>query len=72
MLRLQLELSQAKGDLERRLQEKEEEMEAARYLSFLSVLHLPHPQDVSSATTSLSAATQTIYSYTDLCIDPLT
>lgn len=32
MLRLQLELSQAKGDLERRLQEKEEEMEAARYL----------------------------------------
>lgn len=36
MLRLQLELSQAKADLERRLQEKEEEAEAARYLSFLS------------------------------------
>lgn len=35
MLRLQLELSQAKGELERRLQEKEEETEAARYLSFL-------------------------------------
>ena len=32
VLRLQLELSQAKGDLERRLQEKEEETEAARYL----------------------------------------
>lgn len=32
MLRLQLEVSQAKGDLERRVQEKEEEMEAARYL----------------------------------------
>lgn len=31
MLRLQLELSQAKGELERRLQEKEEETEAARY-----------------------------------------
>ncbi|XP_062416198.1 myosin-16 isoform X2 [Pungitius pungitius] len=30
VLRLQLELSQAKGDLERRLQEKEEEMVAAR------------------------------------------
>uniref|UniRef100_A0A3Q3H0S6 Myosin tail domain-containing protein n=1 Tax=Labrus bergylta TaxID=56723 RepID=A0A3Q3H0S6_9LABR len=30
VLRLQLELSQAKGDLERRLQEKEEEAEAAR------------------------------------------
>lgn len=36
VLRLQLELSQAKADLERRLQEKEEEAEAARYLSFLS------------------------------------
>lgn len=36
MLRLQLELSQAKADLERRLQEKEEEAEAARYLIFLS------------------------------------
>lgn len=32
VLRLQLELSQARGDLERRLQEKEEEAEAARYL----------------------------------------
>lgn len=32
MLRLQLEVSQVKGDLERRVQEKEEEMEAARYL----------------------------------------
>lgn len=31
MLRLQLELSQAKGELERKLQEKEEETEAARY-----------------------------------------
>ena len=31
VLRLQLELSQARGDLERRLQEKEEEAEAARY-----------------------------------------
>lgn len=31
VLRLQLELSQAKGELERRLQEKEEETEAARY-----------------------------------------
>lgn len=30
VLRLQLELSQAKGDTERRLQEKEEELEAAR------------------------------------------
>lgn len=35
MLRLQLEVSQAKGDLERRLQEKEEEAEAARFLTFL-------------------------------------
>lgn len=35
MLRLQLELSQAKGDLERQLQEKEEEAEAVRYLIFL-------------------------------------
>lgn len=33
MLRLQLELSQAKGDLERRLQEKEEEAEAVRSVS---------------------------------------
>lgn len=32
MLRLQLEVTQAKGDLERRVQEKEEETEAARYL----------------------------------------
>lgn len=32
VLRLQLELSQAKGDLERRVQEKEEELEAVRYL----------------------------------------
>lgn len=31
VLRLQLELSQTKGDLERRIQEKEEEMEAVRY-----------------------------------------
>lgn len=30
VLRLHLELSQAKGDMERRLQEKEEEFEAAR------------------------------------------
>lgn len=36
MLRLQLELSQAKGELERKLQEKEEETEAARYLPVLS------------------------------------
>ena len=43
MLRLQLELSQAKGDLERRLQEKEEETEAARYLSFLENLEFNHP-----------------------------
>lgn len=42
VLRLQLELSQAKGDLERRLQEKEEEIEAARYLNLLSILHFPH------------------------------
>lgn len=45
MLRLQLELSQAKGELERRLQEKEEETEAARYHSFLHLftymLHRP-------------------------------
>lgn len=34
VLRLQLELSQAKGELDRRLQEKEEETEAARYLGF--------------------------------------
>lgn len=34
VLRLQLEVSQAKGDLERRLQEKEEEAEAARFLTF--------------------------------------
>ena len=31
MLRLQLELSQVRGELERKLQEKEEEAEAARY-----------------------------------------
>lgn len=41
VLRLQLELSQAKGDLERRLQEKEEETEATRYLSLLSIHQLP-------------------------------
>lgn len=38
MVRLQLEVSQAKGDLERRVQEKEEEMEAARY----STCHSSH------------------------------
>lgn len=38
MLRLQLELSQAKGELDRRLQEKEEETEAARYLSFAHLI----------------------------------
>lgn len=31
VLRLQLELSQAKADIERRLQEKEEELEASRW-----------------------------------------
>ncbi len=31
VLRLQLEVSQAKADMERRLQEKEEEFEATRY-----------------------------------------
>lgn len=31
MLRLQLELNQARGDMERRLQEKEEEAEVNRY-----------------------------------------
>lgn len=35
VLRLQVELSQAKGELERRIQEKEEETEVTRYLSFL-------------------------------------
>lgn len=38
VLRLQVELSQAKGELERRTQEKEEETEVARYLSFLHQL----------------------------------
>lgn len=32
VLRLQLELSQAKADIERRLQEKEEELEASRWV----------------------------------------
>lgn len=36
VLRLQLELSQNKGELDRRLQEKEEEMDAARYLIYLN------------------------------------
>lgn len=35
VLRLQVELSQAKGELERRIQEKEEETEVTRYHSFL-------------------------------------
>lgn len=45
VLRLQLELSQNKGELDRKLQEKEEEMDAARYLLLLnlrSVLHRPN------------------------------
>lgn len=45
VLRLQLELSQNKGELDRRLQEKEEEMDAARYLIHLNlplVLHKPN------------------------------
>lgn len=38
VLRLQLEVSQAKADMERRLQEKEEEFEAIRYDQRLLVL----------------------------------
>lgn len=49
MLRLQLELSQAKGDLDRRLQEKEEEMEAARYLISLSDTFLIHSTNFDRA-----------------------
>lgn len=62
VLRLQLELSQAKGDLERRIQEKEEEIEAARYLSLLSILHFPYPSDISSS--KYPPYTQMIHSYT--------
>lgn len=45
VLRLQLELSQNKGELDRRLQEKEEEMDAARYVIYLNLhlfLHKPN------------------------------
>lgn len=44
-MRLQLELSQVKVDMDRRLEEKEEEFEATRYLQ----VHFPIPtfQEVS-------------------------
>lgn len=38
-----MELSQNKGELDRRLQEKEEEMDAARYLVLLNLRSLPDP-----------------------------
>lgn len=40
VLRLQLELSQVKADMDRRMQEKEEEFEATRYL--LVNVHVPY------------------------------